>query len=152
MPEETRSLPFKAAGADLGEIHMVALATEEKALVISGRAVRSLKQYRAKMLAELSKKISRCKKGSRKYKKYARAKVRLREKTQAQLDYLYHKSTKEAIQFLLKEQVTDLVAGHPEGIEKNTNKEKKEKKEKQPGKKTAAVPMVLWQAERIFEI
>ncbi|USK61533.1 transposase [Peribacillus asahii] len=58
------------AGADLGEIHAVAVATENKALLVSGRAMRSISQFRAKVLAELSKKMSRCKKGSNQWKKY----------------------------------------------------------------------------------
>ncbi|AZV44492.1 transposase [Peribacillus asahii] len=53
------------AGGDLGEIHAVTVATEDRALVLSGRAMRSISQFRAKALADLSKKMSRCKKGSR---------------------------------------------------------------------------------------
>ena len=57
------SYAFKVAGGDLGEIHAVTVATEDKALVVSGRAMRSISQFRAKALADLSKKMSRCKKG-----------------------------------------------------------------------------------------
>src|SRR3954471_13208242 len=57
------SYDCKVAGGDLGEIHAVAVATEDKALVVSGRAMRSISQFRVKTLADLSKKMSRCKKG-----------------------------------------------------------------------------------------
>ncbi len=43
VPEKDISTyPFKAAGADIGEIHAVTVATEEKALLVSGRAMRSI--------------------------------------------------------------------------------------------------------------
>ncbi|PLR85657.1 RNA-guided endonuclease InsQ/TnpB family protein [Bacillus sp. V33-4] len=128
VEEEAKVKRFKPAGSDLGEIHSITLATEDKALVISGRAIRSIKQRRAKLLSELSKKISRCKKGSRQQKKYIKAKNRLKSKSDAQIEYLIHKSTKEAINFLVQEEVSDLVVGNPEGIEKNSKKDENKKK------------------------
>src|SRR5699024_7141171 len=54
VPEkDISSYPFKVAGADLGEIHAVTAATEDKALLVSGRSIRSISQYRTKMLADL---------------------------------------------------------------------------------------------------
>ena len=74
VPEkDLSSHVFKVAGGDLGEIHAVTVATEDKALVLSGRAMRSISQFRAKALADLSKKMARCKKGSRQWKKYKQA-------------------------------------------------------------------------------
>ena len=56
VPEkDISSYEFKVAGGDLGEIHAVSVATEDKSLLISGRSIRSISQYRAKTLAELSK-------------------------------------------------------------------------------------------------
>ncbi|MFC5587389.1 RNA-guided endonuclease InsQ/TnpB family protein [Sporosarcina soli] len=123
VPEKDISTyPFKAAGADLGEIHAVTVATEEKALLVSGRAMRSVSQFRAKALAELSKLMSRCKKGSRQWKKFQRARARIRQKTANQLAALEHQTTKEIVAFLEAEQVTHLVIGDVSGIEKNTKK------------------------------
>jgi putative transposase len=121
-------LPLKPAGCDLGEIHSVTLATENKALVLSGRAVRAVKQGRAKFLAELSKKMARCKKGSRQWKKYLRAKRYLQQKSDAQIKDWLHKTTKQAVDFLLAEQVTHLVIGKVDGIEKNTRKDTTKKR------------------------
>jgi len=121
-------LPLKPAGCDLGEIHSVTLATEDKALVLSGRAVRAVKQGRAKFLAELSKKMARCKKGSRQWKKYLRAKRYLQQKSDAQIKDWLHKTTKQAVDFLLAEQVTHLVIGKVDGIEKNTRKDTTKKR------------------------
>jgi len=127
VQEQTNTNSFKVAGGDLGEIHSIAVSTEDKALIISGRAIRSIKQWRSKALAELSKKMSHCKKGSRQWKKYNRAKARLKEKSEQQLQYLYHKTTKEVVEFLEKENVTNFVVGNPQGIEKSTKKNAKKK-------------------------
>ncbi|WP_245644926.1 hypothetical protein [Peribacillus loiseleuriae] len=76
VPEkDTSSYAFKAAGGELDEIHSATVATEDQALLISGRAMRSISHFRAKVLADLSKKMSRCKKGSRQWKKYRQARV-----------------------------------------------------------------------------
>ena len=57
VPEkDISSHAFKVAGGDLGEIHAVTVATEDKALVVSGRAMRSISQFRVKALADLSEK------------------------------------------------------------------------------------------------
>lgn len=119
---------FRPAGCDLGEIHSLAVATEDKALIISGRAIRAIKQYRAKKLAELSKKMSKCKKGSRKWKRYNMAYQQIKNKSRQQIDYLIHKSTKEVINFLIKENVSDLVIGNPAGIEKDTRKDMRKRR------------------------
>ncbi|MED1619980.1 transposase [Bacillus pseudomycoides] len=117
----------KVAGGDLGEIHAVTVATEDKALLISGRTIRSISQFRAKALADLSKKMSRCKKGSRQWKKYKTARNRIRQKSKNQLEYLELKTTKEVVEFLEQENVTHFVIGNVSGIEKSTRKNQKKK-------------------------
>src|SRR4051794_32059013 len=125
VPEKNiSSYECKVAGGDLGEIHAVAVATEDQALVISGRAMRSISQFRVKTLADLSKKMSRCKKGSLQWKKYKQAKHRIRQTSKNRLEALEHKTTKEVVVFLEEEKVTNFVIGHVSGIEKNTTKRK----------------------------
>ncbi|WP_010652158.1 RNA-guided endonuclease InsQ/TnpB family protein [Oceanobacillus massiliensis] len=128
VSEKKINMVFKPAGCDLGEIHSLAIGTEDKALIISGRAIRAIKQYRAKALAELSKKMSRCKKGTKKWEVYSQACQRIKTKSRHQIDYLIHKSTKEAIDFLIKEKVSDLVIGDPTGIEKGTKRDPRKRK------------------------
>ncbi|MFK4996918.1 hypothetical protein ACI2OX_03320 [Bacillus sp. N9] len=53
--KHTSSYLFKVAGGDLGEIHAVTVATADKALLLSGRAMRSIAQFRSKALADLNK-------------------------------------------------------------------------------------------------
>ncbi|MFB5281833.1 RNA-guided endonuclease InsQ/TnpB family protein [Peribacillus sp. Hz7] len=142
VPErDVSSFDKKVAGADLGEIHAVAVATENKALLVSGRAMRSISQFRAKVLAELSKKMSRCKKGSNQWKKYKQAKYRIRQTSKNQLKELEHKTTKEVVSFLVEEQVTHFVIGHVSGIEKWT---KKNEKKKQKTSKVRRQQLSLW--------
>ncbi|MDM5188896.1 transposase [Bacillus sp. DX4.1] len=136
----------KVAGGDLGEIHAVTVATKDKALLVSGRAIRSISQFRAKALADLSKKMSRCKKGSRQWKKYKTARNRIRQKSKNQMEQLEHKTTKEVVQFLEQEQVTHFVIGNVSGIEKNT---KQNVKKKQKNNKKRRQQLSLWNQGKI---
>ena len=147
VPEKDISAyEFKVAGADLGEIHAVTVATEDKALLVSGRAMRSISQFRVKAVADLSKKMSRCQKGSRQWKKYRQARVRIREKSKNQLEALEHKTTKEIIAFLEDEKVTHFVIGNVSGIEKNT---KKSSQKKRKNSKVRRQQLSLWNQGKI---
>ncbi|HBF5620575.1 TPA: transposase, partial [Clostridioides difficile] len=81
-------------GVDLGEIHSIASVTNEGVgLILSNREGRSIKQFRNKMYAYISKRLSKCKKGSRQSKKLWRLKNKIRSKTDNQLMNLYHQTT-----------------------------------------------------------
>ncbi len=147
VPEkDISSYEFKVAGGDLGEIHAVTVATEDKALLVSGRAMRSISQFRVKALADLSKKRSRCQKGSHQWEKYRQARVRIREKSKNQLEALEHKTSKEIVTFLEEEKVTHFVIGNVSGIERNT---KKNSKKKQKNNKVRRQQLSLWNQGRI---
>jgi putative transposase len=63
------------ATVDLGEIHLAAVTTNTgKALIVTGRGIRSLKLQRSRQLGQLSKKQSTCRKHSRRWKKLQRVK------------------------------------------------------------------------------
>ena len=58
------------ATVDLGEIHLAAVTTNTgKALIVTGRGIRSLKRQRAKQTGQITRKQSRCQKRSRRWKK-----------------------------------------------------------------------------------
>jgi putative transposase len=125
-PDEAKKTSGLRAGADLGEIHPVALCAEDgSGLVISGRAVRSVKRYRNKKLGEFSKRLKRCKKGSRRWKKLNRAKGRMKSKTKRQVRDLLHQATRKAIRWCEAHGVSELVIGNPAGVEKNTKKQRR---------------------------
>ena len=113
-------------GVDLGEIHSIACVTNEgKGLVISNREGRSIKRFRNKMYAYISKRLSRCKKGSRQSKKLLKLKNKIRIKTHNKLMNLYHQTTRKFIDFCLEQQVYKIVIGNLKGIEKNIKKNRK---------------------------
>jgi len=109
-------------GVDIGEIHTLALSTPNKALVISGRAVRSVKQWRNKSLGYVSKRLSKCTKGSRSFKKWMAVKNYIKTRSKNQLEDLYHKAARQAINFCIEKDISDLVIGELKGVEKNTKK------------------------------
>ncbi len=83
------------AAIDPGEIHAISSITETgQGIIITGRKCRSIKRFRNKKLAELQRKMSKCKKGSRQWKTYNRAKQYILSKSDAQLKDALHKTTK----------------------------------------------------------
>ena len=111
---------------DLGEIHSVSAVTNTgNALIITNRLGRSFKQYRNKQLGKLNSKISKCKKGSNRYKKLNRAKRRLINKTDNKLKNLYHQTTNKAIQFAKKHNVSEIICGNCKGVSANTKKKRR---------------------------
>lgn len=113
-------------GVDMGEIHSIASITNEgNALVISNREGRSIKQFRNKMYGYISKRLSRCKKGSRQYKKFLKLKNKIRAKTDNQLTNLYHQTTRRFVNYCVEQKVCEIVLGDINGIGKNTKKKKR---------------------------
>src|SRR5438874_2991081 len=62
------------AGIDLGEIHMAVSHDGEHTHILNGRLLRSKRQYRNKLLADLDSRLSRKKKGSKRRTKLIRSK------------------------------------------------------------------------------
>ena len=113
-------------GIDLGEIHSISATTNEgDALIVTNRLGRSFKRYRNKQKQKIQKKMSRCKKGSNRYKKLAKAKKRLQTKTSNKLKNLYHHTTKKAVQFAKEHNVSEIVCGDCKGVERNTKKKRR---------------------------
>ena len=113
---------------DLGEIHTIAAYTKsENALIITGRKMRSVNRLRNKKLAELQRLISKCKKGSRQYKKYNKAKRYILSKSEAQIKDILHKTTKNFVDFAVANNVKEVVIGKVEGVQRNTKRKKSKK-------------------------
>ena len=91
------------ASIDPGEIHTIASVNENgDSLVITGRYMRSIHRLRNKKLKELQDLMSRCKKGSRQWRKYNRAKKFVLSKSNAQLEDVLHKTTKQFVEWCVK--------------------------------------------------
>jgi putative transposase len=105
------------ATVDLGEIHLAAVTTTtSKAMIVTGREIRSLKRQRAKQLGQLARKQNRCQKYSRRWKKLQRAKHRQSCRSERRIRDLRHKATHQVITFCMKKRVGTIFIGNPRGV------------------------------------
>lgn len=120
---ESTTTGSNRAAIDPGEIHTIASYAETgESLIITGRKLRSIHRLRNKKLAELNRKLSRCQKGSRQWKRYQRAKRYVLSKSETQLKDALHKTTKNFVDWCLAQEVNEVVIGDVEGIQRNTRK------------------------------
>ena len=84
---------------DLVEIHPAALTDGQETVIITCRAMRANQQYTAKRLAEIRRKQSRKKRGSRRWKRLQQRKTRFLAKQRCRARDLEHKSSREAVRF-----------------------------------------------------
>ena len=116
------------AASDHGEINTFSLFAENgNSLTIDGRMARSFHRFRNKKLGELQKLMKRCKKGSRQWKRYNKAKQALLSKSDAKLNDQLHKSTQEVVRWCLRNDVKTLAVGDLDGVQRNTKGKMKKK-------------------------
>ncbi len=107
------------ATVDLGQIHQAAVTTSTgKALVVSGRGIRSEKRLRNKSLGEIASKRAKCKRGSRRWKKLGKARAKVTGRSERRCRDLQHKGTAKVIQFCKDEGVGTLFVGNPDGVQR----------------------------------
>ena len=110
------------ATVDLGEIHLAAVTTNTgKALIVTGRGIRSLKRQRTMQLRRITKKQSRCTKYSRRWKKLQRAKNKQRKRAENRIRNHRHQATRKVIDFCIEQQVGTLFLGNPHGVRNRKN-------------------------------
>lgn len=106
------------ASIDLGEIHSItSIDNNNNQLIITGRKIREIKQFRNKKQAELRSKIDKCKKGSKQRKKYTRALYNIKTKCRKQLDYCVHTTTKMYTDWAVEKGISAVYIGDVTGIE-----------------------------------
>lgn len=111
----------KSAGIDLGEIHAItSIESSGNSAIITGRKLRSIKRLRDKEQAKLRSLMSRCKKGSRQYRKYNRALYRLKYKAEKQILDAAHKITKLYLDFCLENRISTVYYGDLDSCTRNT--------------------------------
>ncbi|TEB07442.1 putative transposase [Pelotomaculum schinkii] len=114
------------AAIDMGEIHgIAAVADTGEALVVTSRKLRSVKRLRNKKFKEIYQKRSRCKKGSRKWKKYTCAIARIGSKTDNQQRDILHKMSHKFVAWANDQGVKTVVVGDVEGVQRNTSRRNK---------------------------
>ena len=115
-PMEREPGPVQAT-VDLGEIHQAAVTTNTgAALLVSGRGIRSLKRRHHRALGQLSKKRSRCQKGSRRWRKLQRTRCQMSARKRRQIRDLRHQGTRKVIAFCRQYRVGSLFIGNPDGV------------------------------------
>jgi putative transposase len=112
LPEPMEASQGIICGGDLGEVHMVSLTTETgETLILSGRALRSFKQWRNKARARCAKALKRCEPESRRYQRLINKRNQISAKAKRQQrDYL-HKAAKITVDFLVAQGVSVLYLG-----------------------------------------
>ena len=99
------------------------------------RKLCSQKRLRNKKYAELQKKMSRCQKGSRRWRKLRRALGKILQKTQRQQLDILHKTSCQFVRWAEANQIKQVVVGDVEGVQRNTKAHKKNHKKKHKSRK-----------------
>ena len=111
------------AGVDLGEVNIAAVTVESgEALVVSGRALRSVKQLRNKRHAALTSLLSRCKPGSKRQRKLMRSKHRSSAKLFRQQRDLLHKASRHVVEFCAAHDVREIAVREVGDIQDRVNR------------------------------
>lgn len=135
---------------DIGEIHTIsAVAENGENIIITGRKMRSIHQLRNKKLAEIQRKMSKCKKHSRQWKKYNRAKKYVLSKSDRQLQDALHKTTKNFIRWCLENEIKEVAFGDVDGVQRNTSRRKK--KNKKVRRRTTNQKLSNWSFGKLYK-
>ncbi len=110
------------ATVDLGEIHLAAVTTNTgKAMIVTGRGIRSLKRQRTMRLRTITKKQAHCKKYSRRWRKLQRAKNKVSHRSERRIRDMRHKATRQVTDFCVEHKVGSLFIGNPHGVRNRDN-------------------------------
>jgi putative transposase len=117
VPQAEQAPGDGQATVDLGEIHLAAVTTNTgKAMIVTGRAIRSLKRHRSMRIRKITRKQARCKKYSRRWKKLQRAKNQVSKRSERRIRDLRHKASRKVIDFCVENEVGSLFIGNPHGV------------------------------------
>lgn len=105
------------ACVDLGEIHLAAVVSDTgKALVVSGRGIRSDKRLLSKQLGQIAAERSRKVRGSRRWKRLQATRAKCSRLSRQRIRDKRHKATRQVIDFCRAEGVESLYIGDPRGV------------------------------------
>ncbi len=123
-PKREQVVGNEIAGGDPGEIHALTVSNGTKHAIFTGKELRSLHRLRNKVLRNLSKRISRKKKGSKSFWKLVNRKRSFLSWIERKIEYIEHCISKMVIDWCVENQVATLYIGNPDGVQKNTRKRK----------------------------
>ena len=101
----------KVVAVDLGEIHPATVGDDQEATIITCRERRHQSQGHAKRLGQINRALARKRKGSRRHKRLARAKVRMKAKHQRVMRDLEHKISRAVVETAVDQEAGTLVLG-----------------------------------------
>ena len=110
------------AGLDLGEVNCAAVVTAAgDGLVVSGRALRSVKRLRNKRHAGLSSLIARCKPGSKRQRKLMQSKQRASARLYRQQRDILHKASRQVVEFCQANNIRSIAVGDVRDIQEGVD-------------------------------
>jgi putative transposase len=110
---------------DLGEIHPAAMTDGNTALVITARELRATGQGLQRNLSILNSRLSRCKRGSRMYRKLSKAKSKARLNADARQKDILHKVSRAVVDFAVASNAKEIAIGDIRDISDEVNLGKK---------------------------
>ena len=125
QPKPTKPKHGTAVAVDMGEIHPITAFDGLHSEIYNGRAHRSKVRYREKSKGSINRKLSRCKRGSKRYKKLKRAKDKTLAALTAQLRDMRHKITSRFVSTCYKRKIETIVIGDIKHIRQSINYGKK---------------------------
>ena len=111
QPKKTKAKVRSAVAVDMGEIHPIVAFDGLTADIYNGREHRSKVRYREKSKASINRKLSRCKRGSKRWKKLKRAKDKTLSALTAQLRDMRHKITSRFVSACHERRTETIVIG-----------------------------------------
>ena len=124
-PKKAKANVGTAVAVDMGEIHPIASFDGTHAEIYNGREIRSKSQYREKFKARINQKLSRCKKGSKRYKKLKHTQNRTLARLNSQIRDMRHKITSCFVSACYKRKSETIVIGDIKHIRQAINYGKK---------------------------
>ena len=124
-PKKTKAKTGSVVAVDMGEIHPIVSFDGINSEIYNGREHRSKVRYREKSKVSINRKLSRCKRGSSRWKKLKRAKNRTLAALTAQLRDMRHKITSRFVSTCHERKIETIVIGDIKHIRQSINYGKK---------------------------
>ena len=148
-PTKYRPKKRSAFAVDMGEIHPISAFGGQQAMIINGRFLRSIKQYRNKFLARINQKISRCKRGSHRWQTLKAAKNRVLTKIKNQLKDVEHKITSFFVSACRVNRAQTIVLGNLTHIRQSINYGKRANQKLHQWSFGKMTSMITYKAEQL---
>ena len=110
-PKKPKAKKGSAVAVDMGEIHPIVAFDGKTCEIYNGRQLRSKVRYREKSKANINRKLSRCQRGSRCWKKLKHTKHKKLATLHAQLRDMRHKITSRFVSTCHERKIETIVIG-----------------------------------------